>query len=261
MTVEAVTPKMAQQWLGLTAGNRVVRKRRIERYCRDRRAGNWYVTHQGIAFDSDGLLRDGHHRLEMIVATNLTTKMAVFRNVPSEGLTYIDAGLARSSRDALYMADKGNYSNTMMAVARGLFSFPGHSRSPLSDPTNTELVDRLARHGESLNYACAHLPHGISGVSRSTRVLVARAWYSADRERLSEFCVVVTSGVPQDPRADLSGITFRNFLIKTAKNTGWALEEERYRKGQTALDSFLKRQPLEKLYGTPADLFPMPEES
>jgi hypothetical protein len=58
-----VTPAMAQQWLKHNDFNRPLNQRLVEKYAGQMRAGNWQRTHQGIAFDSRGIILDGQHRL------------------------------------------------------------------------------------------------------------------------------------------------------------------------------------------------------
>lgn len=65
---KVVTPAMATKWLeeGNTH-NRKVRDSVVMRYAADMKAGRWKQTHQGIAFNGDGTLLDGQHRLFAII--------------------------------------------------------------------------------------------------------------------------------------------------------------------------------------------------
>ncbi|HEY2041129.1 MAG TPA: hypothetical protein VGH11_00540 [Jatrophihabitans sp.] len=43
--------------------------------------GEWLVTHQGIAFDVNGVLVDGQHRLAAIIAADVPIELTVFTEV------------------------------------------------------------------------------------------------------------------------------------------------------------------------------------
>jgi hypothetical protein len=76
--VMLVTPEIAQDWLE----NRNLHNRRksnvtARKYSKTIRGERWKCTHEGIAFDRDGFLIDGQHRLMAIVETGITVKMFV----------------------------------------------------------------------------------------------------------------------------------------------------------------------------------------
>ena len=65
-TVERIniTPDMALRWLETTnTNNRKVSEKHVHRLARDMTDGKWRLTHVGIAFDPNGTLLDGQHRL------------------------------------------------------------------------------------------------------------------------------------------------------------------------------------------------------
>lgn len=253
--VELITPEMAASLLGTMPLNRPLRSKRIERYCLSRLAGNWVLTHQGIAIDPKGRLRDGQHRLRMIVKTNKPTVLFVVYNVPYEAFIHMDEQVSRSVRDAIRCAEKGDFSCSMISVAN-IFEYV-----PAIDRHNTK-GDRDYIHNVLLKYADAFSfteknLGGVHGCSRSIRALVARAWYHADHERLVEWCQILRTGLPENPQPDSAAIAYRNFLIRNSSLAGVTMEVEKYQKGQTALDYFLKRKSMSKIYGTASDLFPL----
>lgn len=76
--VMLVTPQIAQDWLD----NRNLHNRRksnvtARKYVKAIRAERWKCTHEGIAFDRDGFLIDGQHRLMAIVQTRTPLKLFV----------------------------------------------------------------------------------------------------------------------------------------------------------------------------------------
>lgn len=106
---ELITPEMAKEYLSHADGvkkNRPLNKRYIDMYARDMVAGKWKLTHQGIAFDDSGNLRDGQHRLNAIIAANVPVRMMVARGLGENSYAGIDSGFKRSMRDIVALSDE-----------------------------------------------------------------------------------------------------------------------------------------------------------
>ena len=54
--------------------------------------GEFTLTHQGIAFDEDGNLIDGQHRLHAIIKAGIAVKMEVSSGWPRSNILAIDVG-------------------------------------------------------------------------------------------------------------------------------------------------------------------------
>ncbi len=95
---------MARTWLMSSRGNmRKMNNRWVDYYARLIKAGQWMITHQGIAFNVKGKLEDGQHRLTAIDIAGGRVFMPVSWNLPEAQGVAIDCGLARplSMRTAL----------------------------------------------------------------------------------------------------------------------------------------------------------------
>lgn len=88
----AITPAIAVEWLKKNHQNRTVNKKKIERHAKAMKAGHWKITHQGIAFDVNGLLIDGQHRLEAIVLSGVTITMLVTSGLAPIARAALDTG-------------------------------------------------------------------------------------------------------------------------------------------------------------------------
>lgn len=108
---EKITPEIAQDWLSKhNTKNRRLRRTTVIGYARDMKIGEWIPNHQGIAFDKDGNLLDGQHRLAAIVMSGVTIPCLIARNVPTKAegamaatMDTIDRGAARSVADMLFL--------------------------------------------------------------------------------------------------------------------------------------------------------------
>ncbi len=252
--VVLVTPELAAKWLAKMVKQRKIRPNRLSCYVNSRKNGEWALTHQGIAFDTDDVLIDGQNRLTMVIKTGMPTPMFVVRNVPKIGCRHIDENLPRTAVDALRMSGDGDFSTSELSVVRVILSYPS-SEPGSSMFSKEEYLRRISKWSEHLAFANQHKGQSIT---RAVRALAARADAAGvDRDRLTLWCEILVSGMPIDPAHDSAAISYRNYLISQNKN-GQFIEVEKYCKGQAALSYFLDRKPMSKVYGTDKDLFPVP---
>ena len=89
----------------------------VQKYVRLIQAGDFYLTHQGVAFDEEGRLHDGQHRLAAIVAANTLVSMLVTRGLSEAGALGLDDGRKRTDAHALSMAHGPLISGFVAAIA------------------------------------------------------------------------------------------------------------------------------------------------
>jgi hypothetical protein len=147
--VQSITPVKAEEWLLANTQNRPVSKKTVRAFAEAMRRGEWKVTHQGIAFDTDGVLVDGQHRLAAIIEAQQPVDMTVFTQVPAGGFDVLDTGKRRNAADVL--AIEGEKSSMMLAaMVRIVWLY--ENRSDLSwsggaaAPTNHQVIETLQRH-------------------------------------------------------------------------------------------------------------------
>jgi hypothetical protein len=256
----AVTPSMAARWLeGANNRNRRLSDRYAERLARDIRHGRWKMTHEGIAFDPHGVLLDGQHRLWAIVLANRAVKLYVWLNVPPDALMAIDNGRPRSLADILTLGGgMDRVGNRELAVLRAMLG--GFLTPPALTPA--EAAEGLQRHREAIAFALTCLPRGtrFRGIaSADSRAVIARAWYSADRERIAAFCEVLVGGMARR-EADRPAVLLWQFLLGRPAG-GRAQRLERYAKTERALLAYLRGEAITRLYAATCELFPLPKEA
>jgi len=259
MDLMTVTPTMALNWLeNANQRNRKLSDVYAERLARDIREGRWLLTHEGIAFDKNGVLLDGQHRLWAIVLANIPVQLYVWQGISTQALLTIGGGKARTVADILTLA--GNHGTVHRGELTILRAMLGHGGQP-SQLTTAEMGVELTRHYDAVTFAMKHLSpiSRVKGISTGdTRAVVARAWYSANRARLARFCQILRTGMATEPD-DGPVVLIWQYLTR---NPGGSQEQrrERYRKTERALLAFLKHERITRLCPSSTELFPLPED-
>jgi len=119
-----VNPSLAREWLRRNTNNRPMRQSHVATLRQSFERGEYVPTHQGIAFDAEGVLLDGQHRLAAIA---LMEDSHVFPMLVTFGLNrdaafdVIDATQAkRTTSDVLKIdRDVGEIASFLAAVYKG----------------------------------------------------------------------------------------------------------------------------------------------
>lgn len=196
-----ITPDMAKEWLEKNmAHNRPVLASTVHAYARQMRAGKWNLTHQGIAFDENGELIDGQHRLRAIIEANIPVQMNVTYNVhrqPGEVFT-IDMGRKRtyasiaimSGIDDAVIKNMGSYVNAYIR-----WKLPGFRK-----PEPAEAMDYIERHYDDIKKLYLYVGgsnHGQGARNGSSKIpaivgaaLLAAIYRGESSDALYKFCNV-----------------------------------------------------------------------
>jgi len=255
-----ITPEIAEDWLShCNSRNRNLSDKYVEYLIKEIEAGRWKLTRQGIAFSPNRVLLDGQHRLWAIALSGKTVPMRVFFNVPPEAMDAIDTGRVRTNDQIISLAGElGQITPAELATLRAM-TLVGEAYRRRSPGEEREL---LQRHLDAVRFAMRCLPKSnYRGVANgTTRAVLARAWYSADRGKLRHFADVLQAGIPQDEH-DQPILTLVQFLTKSTGRRSGAGRREAYQKTERALAAFLSGERMTRLYAATEELFPLPEES
>lgn len=219
MEVLDVSPQLAAEWLTRNTNNRPLSKSTVQQLVGQIQRGEWQLTHQGIAFDEDGTLIDGQHRLAAIVKAGIGVPLTVTHGVPRTAFTVMDTGRKRTGRDALALAGEANATH-LAAALRGLHLYlhaPNSAWSGgVSVTSNDQLLDVLDKHAGIRDA----LHHGIA-LNRACRITVTAAtigWYvttqarpDIDQSPWEDGIVTGARLEPGDPR-----LTLRNTMLNLA---------------------------------------------
>jgi hypothetical protein len=147
--VSKITPVKAAEMLAANTSNRPLSRSTVRAFAEAMRRGDWLVTHQGIAFDTRGVLVDGQHRLAAVVEADVAVEMAVFTDVEPDTFDVLDTGKRRNAADVL--AIEGEKSSTLLAaMVRTVWQYENRPDASWSGGaaavTNHQIVQTLEAH-------------------------------------------------------------------------------------------------------------------
>ncbi|MFF2352809.1 hypothetical protein ACFVVL_23835 [Kitasatospora sp. NPDC058115] len=182
MTLTLVTPELAKEWFKRNIKhNRPISSSKVRQWRTAIDEGRWKLTHQGIAFDPDGNLIDGQHRLMAIAAGDRPVWLPVFYGVPAECFAVLDINYHRSAANSLSIAGHKNTA-TLAATIKLIAAYDANSfSSSSSSMTNEEhlaLVEKMPGVGEATHFGLR-----LWKAIRITPSAAAAAAYITRRER------------------------------------------------------------------------------
>ena len=259
--ISLVTPEMARKWLSTDTRNRKPSKRKIQMIEYDLKHNNFSLTHQPIAFDTDGELFDGRHRLTGIVNTGIPAVCTVAYNAPRN--SKVDTGTKRTAKQANYMA--------------GTIEKDSIEYDTLTYPLVTFIVSQSISEerakwltADNLHHLYTHLQEHIdpiveivrksSGRCRSASVLYAMACAHADgidKETLSKWHKIVETGdfyVQGDDYSTKVGrcvLSFRKFITEDVSTRGASAEDRMniIKKAMSSIDHYANHEIIKGLKG------------
>lgn len=151
ITVEDISPEIAQEWLLYNKNNRPLKRSQIDKFAADMRANNWRVNGEAIKFSDTGRLLDGQNRLHAAIQAHATFRSAVVRGLDDElDQMTMDTGARRIYADVLRMRGETN-SVVLASATRSLYGWLKGSRSfggPAVNASNAQLDATLLEHPE-----------------------------------------------------------------------------------------------------------------
>lgn len=148
-----VTPAMAREWLKLNIDNRPIRQQRLEYLRNVIQCGEWRLTHQGIAFDKNRVLKDGQHRL--IVISELPEDASLPLLVTTEMDTNTWGAIDRCGPRT--PADEMKIDSRLTAAAQFLVGvFNNNQHFGVSLPYLSKFVEWAQPYHEELQTFCAN---------------------------------------------------------------------------------------------------------
>jgi len=260
VAIATISPTLAALMLEKNRNdNRNKRPSAYGRYADDMRSGRWKLTHQGIAFDRNGDLCDGQHRLTACVTSEKSFETLVFFGIGgNEEMASLDTGAIRSTTDASRYMLGNPVGYRLISTMRTFIcagSASGRTMSHMFLLSQFQKYKSFERFHEIVFAGSAKsIPPG------PARAAIMRAYYHVDRDDLIRFVNLLRESIdPSEPR-DKSVKLLRKYLEACNSFGGQASQAELYRKAQRSISAYIQGDALDKLYSTAEDLFPLPTD-
>ena len=258
MSYELIRPEIAASLLETAENNRRLSKGTVSAYVADLLSGNWDETvGSAISIDTDGVLRDGQHRLTAIVESGVSIHMWVCRGVSSDGI--YDNNRKRSNADQITIMRsdlEGVYKSTRyISIARTLItSNKGDNRRKI---TPKEIIAFTDKHKQTLDEFFLSIPQ--STVPKISLAVVHLALYMAycdgvQMDDILNFYDVLVTGMSTRPE-EFPIIAYRNYLKDTSGITTTNLEIGRC---QYALKKYLSNSCVKRSIAPKELIYPFP---
>lgn len=216
--VALVTPALAAEWLKSNTNNRVVSVRGVKALAAEITGGRWRVTHQGIAFDADGVLLDGQHRLHAIIDAGIAVSIEVTRGLTKSDADAIDTGGCgrRRTNDVLRISDGIGLTTNQAGALSAAYEIIEHGTLARGMRHTPDMLRRAhATHREALDAITTALGHGHSGRLVSSTVIGALLIaFGVHPGETVDFAGMLRTGADLGPAHP--ALALRNFLLNRA---------------------------------------------
>lgn len=210
-----VTPELAAEWLKLNRKNRKLKSTTMTAYTMDMRNGAWMLTHQGIAFDEDGNLVDGQHRLMSVLAAKRPVTMLVSAGWPTgekrKTMDAVDRGVARSLADQLSIQHGITDAKMVVTIVNGLAA-PCLGNFRVFKGTTDCILGVFEIYKEEIKWLIANpvKTHGLKQQAVLATMALGRAVWP---EKTAEFYQRLVTGENLDSKSPI--LHLRNYLMGT----------------------------------------------
>lgn len=189
-----VTPEIAKAFLEYNTKNRSPRKTVIDFYAGAMLRGEWEMTGEPIAFDTDGVLANGQHRLYAVIKANVSVDFLVVRNVKPAAKIAFDSHAKRSQADQVNLvgAKRGPIKGNLPSSVLKLLIDPKKANS-----TSSQMLTAWdGRLGEATQWATSGHFKKQKGVTVAPvfAAIASAYFYVQDLERLERFKEVLICG-------------------------------------------------------------------
>ncbi len=152
---ETITPEIAKMYLLRNRDNRAISEPLVARYAAIMRKEQWKLNSQGIAFDTNGRLVTGQHRLMACIRANVPFTTRVDRGLDPDVATTMDAGRSWSGGDVL-SAMKVKNANRTAAVVQWIYRFRATRVALNRSSTENETIQAFyLAHQEQIDHSVA----------------------------------------------------------------------------------------------------------
>lgn len=211
-----ITPSTAREWLETSRGNprwkgkKMVDKLRVATISDDIKNGNWNPGNNSIAFDENGFLVDGHHRLSAIIASGIPVSSLVVFGLSDLSVQHIDENRPRT------VSQRIDVDNQIVAAANMHFWILNTLTK--SSETSENIKKWIGDHPavfDALSICRKGAGTSICKRSYVVHAVMCAIEYGVSELKLVDFANAVNSGFA-DIETGSAAIVCRNMLLKNS---------------------------------------------
>jgi hypothetical protein len=237
--VVTLNKDLVDSLLSCNISNRNARRLTIEKYKRDMAAGNWGLTHQGIAVSKDNVLIDGQHRL--IACQELgypPIQCILVTGLDFKSQKHVDQQAKRSMTDVLKIAFNKDFSNHAPAIARCIMMISDKGIMMNKVPTPDEIIKVVEEYLDEIGFACKLNKDAFFASGYLSAIAFIAKQNPARLNDIAKFVNSVYTGEMLSRK--MPAYHLRSYVLNT-KGSGGGREmiRERYLKTIKALECFL----------------------
>ena len=232
--------------------NRRIKPRLENRLMQALKDGYFYPIHQAMAFEKEGWLIDGQHRLSAIIKTGISAWLLVARGIDIKHIQAIDRGTIKLDYDNMNMLGD-DVTHAEVAISKYMFygiDAKGYYRYDL---TGEPLRKFIHKHKYVISLVAKYRIKGVYGAILG---MIAKAYYHIGEEETTHFLEVLKNGLATSPR-DQPIIKLRDVAIAAKKSTGVIIANSLAKKTVTTLVAYKENRQLQKLLESSVDPFPI----
>lgn len=250
-----VTPEMAKKWLQESnKKNRNISLRRVEAYASDMKDGNWGLTHQGIAFYTDGQLADGQHRLSAVIKAKVNIVTLVTLGLPRELGIGIDHVRPRSASDAISIANESSWITKDATALANIIADFSSAKTVVSPNQTLQICNKLEN---EFKFVLDLFKQHKKSVSQApVKCAFVSAYAFVNHDKLKRFSQILYSGIPKSESEEV--IIYARDKILTDTCSAWAGRVNRVKLIQRAINAYDNNEKLKFLRVPNSFIYPIP---
>lgn len=243
-----ITPEIANNFLLLSKESFEIRdKRRVQRYQTAMESNRWHEDLTAIAFDEEGYLINGNHRMEAVVRSRVGQWFVVMTDIVM--YADMDTGLERNPYDVVKIMGLGqeiSRSSKVISMIRAFLRrkiMPGYKGQ---DVSNEEITSVFVRYNDEI-CDMAYLYNHRFGIAPMKAALFAAQINGVPHEEIADFFRIY---VCRSAHNDLEDMIAKLYTFHHAFTNGGTspIEHDVYNSTQYALNLFMNRTPLTGYY-------------
>jgi len=153
-TIVTMTQQLAKDYLSRNTQNRKVKNRTLNSYISQMKSGKWKENGEPIIIDTNGVIKDGQHRLMAVAQTGFAFRVPVISGVNEDVMDTIDTGSNRSAADVLQL-EGFKYASLMASLVKCiLVGRVAESSSSALQTSNADILDFAEKNKTHLLELC-----------------------------------------------------------------------------------------------------------